>query len=69
MKISSVINSNLTSILPKYYKENIYHETGIFFQLQVIGNAIIIHWQTNWQLNYLEKNRYVKNMDGSSRKA
>ena len=52
-----------------YYKESIFQETGNFLQLQENGNAIIIHWQTNWQLNCMEKNRYVKDMDGSSPKA
>ncbi|CAG2201459.1 unnamed protein product [Mytilus edulis] len=52
-----------------HYKESIFQETGNFLQLQEDGNAIIIHWQTNWQLNCMEKNRYVKNMDGSSPKA
>ncbi|CAG2244657.1 Plasminogen,Hepatocyte growth factor [Mytilus edulis] len=52
-----------------YYKESIFQETGNFLQLQENGNAIIIHWQTNWQLNYMEKNRYVKDMDGGSQKA
>ncbi|CAG2244656.1 Plasminogen,Hepatocyte growth factor [Mytilus edulis] len=50
-------------------KESIFQETGNFLQLQENGNAIIIHWQTNWQLNCMEKNRYVKDMDGSSPKA